>query len=92
MNPTADYVPLISLPIEWEWALMKTGQILAICILLLISLATPWVSETVREKWFAMPAFLALLPIPLISVLALAGLAWVLISNDVSGINPFTDG
>ena len=46
--------------------------------LLLISLATPWVSETVREKWFAMPAFLALLPIPLISVLALAGLAWVL--------------
>ena len=39
MNPTADYVPLISLPIEWEWALMKTGQILAICILLLISLA-----------------------------------------------------
>ncbi|MBK9614260.1 MAG: cytochrome d ubiquinol oxidase subunit II [Uliginosibacterium sp.] len=46
--------------------------------LLLISLATPWVSETVRERWFAMPAFLALLPIPLISVLALAGLAWVL--------------
>ena len=31
-----DYVPLISLPIEWEWGLMKTGQILAICILLLI--------------------------------------------------------
>lgn len=46
--------------------------------LLLISLATPLVSDTVREKWFAMPAFLALLPIPLISVLALAGLAWVL--------------
>lgn len=46
--------------------------------LLLISLATPLVSDTVREKWFAMPAFLALLPIPLISVLALTGLAWVL--------------
>ncbi|KAF7598051.1 MAG: cytochrome BD ubiquinol oxidase subunit II [Candidatus Dactylopiibacterium carminicum] len=46
--------------------------------LLLISLATPWVSETVRERWFTMPAFLALLPIPLICVLALAGLAWVL--------------
>ncbi|MEN3112919.1 cytochrome d ubiquinol oxidase subunit II [Uliginosibacterium paludis] len=46
--------------------------------LLLISLATPLVSDTVRDKWFAMPVFLALLPIPLISVLALAGLAWVL--------------
>lgn len=46
--------------------------------LLLISLATPLVSDTVREKWFVMPAFLALLPIPLISVLALTGLAWVL--------------
>ena len=39
MNPAIDYVPLITLPVEWEWALMKTGQILAICILLLISLA-----------------------------------------------------
>ena len=46
--------------------------------MLVISLATPWISETVREKWFSMPAFLALLPIPLISVIALAGLAWVL--------------
>ncbi len=37
----------------------------------LISIATPWVSATVRERWFSMPAFIALLPIPLISVAAL---------------------
>jgi cytochrome bd ubiquinol oxidase subunit II len=37
----------------------------------LISMATPWVSHTVRERWFSMPAFIALLPIPLITVVAL---------------------
>jgi cytochrome d ubiquinol oxidase subunit II len=37
----------------------------------LISIATPWVSPTVRERWFSMPAFIALLPIPLMSVAAL---------------------
>jgi len=37
----------------------------------LISLATPWVSATVRERWFSMPAFIALLPIPLMSIAAL---------------------
>jgi len=38
----------------------------------LISLATPVVSETVRERWFSMPAFAVLLPIPLLTVAALA--------------------
>ncbi|MBN8134057.1 cytochrome d ubiquinol oxidase subunit II, partial [Vibrio vulnificus] len=37
----------------------------------MISLATPWASETVRERWFSMPAFIALLPIPLTTALAL---------------------
>ncbi len=46
----------------------------------LISIATPWVSESVRDRWFSMPAFIALLPIPLITVGALlllrASLNW----------------
>ncbi|PLK50681.1 cytochrome d ubiquinol oxidase subunit II [Uliginosibacterium sp. TH139] len=46
--------------------------------LILISLATPWLSDTVRAKWFAMPVFLALLPIPLACGAALLGLGWVL--------------
>lgn len=37
----------------------------------LISIATPWVSGTVRDRWFSMPAFIALLPIPLMTVAAL---------------------
>jgi cytochrome bd ubiquinol oxidase subunit II len=40
----------------------------------LISIATPVVSETVRERWFSMPAFIALLPIPLTTLAALAAL------------------
>jgi len=51
MNPAADYVPLIYLPVEWEWALMKTGQILAIVILLLISLAFLLLFD--RKVWAA---------------------------------------
>ncbi|MEY4766254.1 MAG: hypothetical protein RI907_2927 [Pseudomonadota bacterium] len=37
----------------------------------LISLATPLVSPAVRERWFAMPGFIALLPIPLLTLVAL---------------------
>jgi cytochrome d ubiquinol oxidase subunit II len=44
----------------------------------LISIATPWVSDTVREKWFALPAFIALMPIPLATLVALAAVRWVL--------------
>jgi NADH-quinone oxidoreductase subunit H len=39
MNPNADYVPFVTWPVEVEWGLMKTGQVLAICIYLLLTLA-----------------------------------------------------
>jgi cytochrome d ubiquinol oxidase subunit II len=51
----------------------------------LISLATPWVSDTVRERWFTMPAFIALLPIPLTTLAALLGARVVLNSKQVLG-------
>ena len=51
MNPNADYVPLIDLPVEWEWTLMKTGQVLAIMILLLLSLAFLLLFD--RKVWAA---------------------------------------
>ncbi len=51
MNPAVDYVPLITLPVEWEWALMKTGQVLAIMILLLLSLAFLLLFD--RKVWAA---------------------------------------
>jgi cytochrome d ubiquinol oxidase subunit II len=51
----------------------------------LISLATPWVSETVRNRWFSMPAFIALLPIPLMTLAALVGARVVLNSREVLG-------
>jgi cytochrome bd ubiquinol oxidase subunit II len=47
----------------------------------LISLATPWVSPSVRERWFSMPGLIALLPIPLMTVLALGVLRAVLRRN-----------
>jgi len=52
----------------------------------LISLATPWVSATVRDKWFTLPAFFALLPIPLMTVLVLAALRGLLASRRAEAI------
>jgi cytochrome d ubiquinol oxidase subunit II len=51
----------------------------------LISLATPWVSDSVRARWFTMPEFIALLPIPLATVAALAATRWLLGSDRVLG-------
>ena len=51
----------------------------------MISLATPWASETVRERWFSMPAFIALLPIPLTTALALGAVRALLNSSRIRG-------
>jgi len=51
----------------------------------LISLATPWVSDTVRSRWFSMPEFIALLPIPLVTAAALLTLRVVLNSPRILG-------
>ena len=50
-----------------------------------ISLATPLVSATVRDRWFQMPEFIALLPIPLTSAIALLGLRGLLNSHRIRG-------
>ena len=51
----------------------------------LISLATPWVSASVRERWFSMPELIALLPIPLTTVAALFAARAMLNSKRVLG-------
>jgi cytochrome d ubiquinol oxidase subunit II len=59
--------------VQWAriaWAPMVGG-------LVLISMATPWVSETVRGRWFVLPEIIALSAIPLMtaaSLLAVRGL------------------
>lgn len=81
------------------WLIMKTeGELQAIALrwakqawipvvfgMAAISLATPWVSLSVREKWFSMPAFIALLPIPLMTVGALLAARALLNSSRVLG-------
>jgi cytochrome bd ubiquinol oxidase subunit II len=51
----------------------------------LISVATPLVSTTVRERWFSMPEFIALLPIPIMTAVALLGARALLNSHRVLG-------
>jgi cytochrome d ubiquinol oxidase subunit II len=53
--------------------------------LVLVSIATPIVSPTVRERWFTMPNLLALLPIPLMTSMALVALRGLLNSHRIAG-------
>jgi cytochrome d ubiquinol oxidase subunit II len=67
--------------VQWAkiaWAPMVVGMVL-------ISLATPWVSEVVREKWFALPEIIALMAIPLMTGVALISVRGLLNSDAVRG-------
>jgi NADH-quinone oxidoreductase subunit H len=51
MITAPDYIPLVPWPTEIEWALMKTGQVLAIMIMLLLTLAFILLFD--RKVWAA---------------------------------------
>ena len=53
--------------------------------LVLISMATPWISPTVRERWFALPEIIALSAIPLMTVVSLLAVRAVLKTRPVLG-------
>ncbi len=59
-----------------RWA--KLAWVPVVLGMILISLATPWVSTVVRDRWFTLPQFIGLLPIPLATATALIALRWVL--------------
>lgn len=65
-----------------EWA--KTAWPMVVVGIGLISVATPLVSPEVRTRWFSMPGFIALLPIPLITLGSLVALRAVLNSRLVT--------
>ena len=50
---------------------------------LLISIVPPLVSATIAEKWFTLPNAIGLMPIPIATALAYAGLIWVFNSNRI---------
>jgi cytochrome bd ubiquinol oxidase subunit II len=60
------------------WAPMVGGMVL-------IAMATPWVSETVRERWFALPQIIALSAIPLMAGVTLIALRALLNTRVVRG-------
>ena len=67
--------------VDWAriaWAPMVGGM-------LLISMATPWISATVRSRWFVLPEFIALSAIPLMTGLALLAVRLLLNTRMVRG-------
>jgi cytochrome bd ubiquinol oxidase subunit II len=67
--------------IKWSkiaWPPMVVG-------LILISMATPWISETVRVRWFTLPAMIAVVSIPITTCIALLAARLLLGSPAVRG-------
>ncbi len=60
------------------WAPMVAGMVL-------ISMATPWVSTTVRERWFVLPEVIALMAIPLTTAVSLVAVLALLRTRQVLG-------
>jgi cytochrome d ubiquinol oxidase subunit II len=60
------------------WTPMVTG-------LVLISMATPWISATVRQRWFVLPELIALMAIPLMTGVSLLALRALLNTRQVLG-------
>jgi cytochrome bd ubiquinol oxidase subunit II len=68
--------------VEWArlaWVPMVAG-------LILISMATPWISATVRERWFSLPEIIALMAIPLTTGAMLLAVRALLNTRQVLGV------
>ncbi|MEQ1682359.1 MAG: cytochrome d ubiquinol oxidase subunit II [Burkholderiaceae bacterium] len=65
------------------WARTAWGPMVAGMVL--ISMATPWISVTVRERWFALPEIIALMAIPLVTGIALVTVRVLLKTQIVRG-------
>ncbi|HSV70798.1 MAG TPA: cytochrome d ubiquinol oxidase subunit II [Methylibium sp.] len=65
------------------WARQAWGPV--VLGMLLISMATPWISATVRQRWFALPQFIALMVIPAATAVALLVLRRALDARLVRG-------
>jgi cytochrome bd ubiquinol oxidase subunit II len=65
------------------WARTAWGPMVAGMVL--ISMATPWISATVRERWFALPEIIALMAIPLVTGIALLTVRALLKTQIVRG-------
>jgi len=66
-----------------EWA--RTAWLPVVMGLVLISMATPWISATVRARWFVLPEIIALSAIPLMTGVALLAVRGLLGTRQVLG-------
>ena len=92
-------LPMAYVLLGATWLIMKTdGELqeravrwariawLPMCLgLVLISMATPWVSDTVRQRWFELPSFIALSAIPLMTTILLVAVRALLGTAIVRG-------
>lgn len=70
-----------------NWARMAVGPMAL--ALLLVSVATPIVSDLIAAKWFTLPNGIGLLPIPLSSMIAYGVIVWLLFRSGGFVENPW---
>jgi cytochrome bd ubiquinol oxidase subunit II len=66
-----------------DWA--RIAWLPVVIGLVLISMATPWISPTVRERWFSLPEVIALMAIPLMTGVMLYAVRALLATRVVRG-------
>jgi cytochrome d ubiquinol oxidase subunit II len=72
--------PLFDKALRWgRLALLPMGV-----ALFAISIVTPLVSPTIAQRWFSLPSFIGLLPIPLATLCAFGAVYWVLHRRSVA--------
>jgi cytochrome d ubiquinol oxidase subunit II len=95
---TALTMPALYVLLGVGWLIVKTeGELFAKALrwgrnsmplvglaLIAISISTPLVSESIAAKWFTLPNFIGLLPIPIATAAAFVGVYWLLGREDVA--------
>jgi cytochrome bd-type quinol oxidase subunit 2 len=66
-----------------QWA--RIAWVPMVAGLVLISMATPWISATVRQRWFVLPELIALIAIPLMTGVASLAVRALLATRAVKG-------
>ena len=70
---------LLDKSIRWGRAAILPMGLALLCI----SVATPLISESIADKWFALPNIIGLLPIPLICAITFLGIYWLLYQKEL---------
>ncbi len=63
---------------DWCRAIARRIAVVVMCFIALVSVMTPYIEPEIAARWFTLPGFYSLLPVPLLTAALGAGLWWSL--------------